>query len=266
MQVWFPCTQAVPDSSIVEVCFPCTDFVFVRRGCGCTVPVCLSCVRDISFVADHVYRRVFYFIDSEKSSSRICFTSRLCVVIAGVWSNSCDSPKLLDDDGIHGEKSMFGPGRTLGRGHVDGDMSVDGFGSHEQNFNRQAITPFFGGELQGGPISLIGNTRSMGHMDDLSMVMSPNGICSVCEKVVSGCHCPHCTVCNQVVHSGCRTHIGMNATVCHRCVGERNRQIESCQRAQTTHRVATNLQQFEMLKSLELFWEFQQPLRSGLWW
>ena len=33
----------------------------------------------------------------------------------------------------------------------------------------------------------------------------------------------------------------MNVAVCHRCVGERNRQIESCQRAQTTHRVATDL-------------------------
>ena len=33
----------------------------------------------------------------------------------------------------------------------------------------------------------------------------------------------------------------MNAVVCHRCIGERNRQIECCQRAQTTHRVATDL-------------------------
>ena len=33
----------------------------------------------------------------------------------------------------------------------------------------------------------------------------------------------------------------MNVAVCHRCVGERHRQIESCQRAQTTHRVATDL-------------------------
>ena len=132
-------------------------------------------------------------------------------------------------------------------------MNVDGFGSQEQNFNSQAINPFFDGELQGGPVSLIGNTRSMGHRDDLSMVMSPNGICRDCEKVVSGFHCHHCTVCNQVVLSDCRTQFGMNVTVCHRCVGERNRQIESCQCAQTTHRVGTDLQQFEMLKSLEMF-------------
>ena len=57
---------------------------------------------------------------------------------------------------------MFGPGRTSGRGHVDGDMNVDGFGSHEQNFNSQAITPFFSGALQGGPISLIGHTKKYG--------------------------------------------------------------------------------------------------------
>ena len=69
----------------------------MRTGCGCTVPVCLSCVRDISFLADHVYRSVFYFIVREKSSRRLCFTSRLRVVLAGVWSNSCDFPKLLDD-------------------------------------------------------------------------------------------------------------------------------------------------------------------------
>ena len=35
--------------------------------------------------------------------------------------------------------------------------------------------------------------------------------------------------------------VSIGSRVGHRCVGERNRQIESCQRAQTTHRVATDL-------------------------
>ena len=34
---------------------------------------------------------------------------------------------------------------------------------------------------------------------------------------------------------------GKDVAVCHRCEGERNRQLECCQRAQTTHRVATDL-------------------------
>ena len=89
--------------------------------------------------------------------------------------------------------------------------------------------------------SLFGNTRRMGHSDDLSMVMSPSSICRVCEYVVSGFHCPQCTVCNYAVHPDRCTQFGMNVAVCHRCVGERHRQIESCQRAQTTHRVATDL-------------------------
>ena len=34
----------------------------------------------------------------------------------------------------------------------------------------------------------------MDHKDDLIMVMSPSGICSVCEHVVSGYHRTQCTV------------------------------------------------------------------------
>ena len=64
------------------------------------------------------------------------------------------------------------------------------------------------GELgSGGPISLIGNTRRVGHKDDLSN-MSTNGICRVCEYVVSGFHYVHCTVCNHVVHPECSTQFG----------------------------------------------------------
>ena len=98
-----------------------------------------------------------------------------------------------------------------------------------------------GGLCFRGTISLIGNTRRMGHRDDLSMVMSPNGICRVCEHAVSGSPCPQCTVCNQVVHPDCCTQFGMDVAERHRCVGERNRQIESCQRAKTTHRIAADL-------------------------
>ena len=49
---------------------------------------------------------------------------------------------------------------------------------NEKSFSSHAITPFQRDGMQGalgssGPISLIGNTRRMGHRDDLSMVMSP---------------------------------------------------------------------------------------------
>ena len=61
--VCFPCTQVLCHySSGVGAFFPCTDLVFVRRGCGCTVLVSLPCVRDVSFISDHVYRSVFNLI------------------------------------------------------------------------------------------------------------------------------------------------------------------------------------------------------------
>ena len=66
----------------------------------------------------------------------------------------------------------------------------------------------------------------------------------------------------------CCTQFGMNVAMCHRCVGEKYRQIESCQRPQTTHRVATDLGRSTIRnaqidgKSLE----FLQPLRSKPWW
>ena len=92
--------------------------------------------------------------------------------------------------GVDEDTGMFGPGRSSGMnlagpgsssgygvdedtgmfgsgfGQIDDDMSNGGLG--------QAITPFRGGEMQGGPspsgpISLFGNTRRMGHGDDLSM-------------------------------------------------------------------------------------------------
>ena len=73
----------------------------------------------------------------------------------------------------------------------------------EQNFNSHAITPFHVEGMQAGlgssgPISLIGNTRRVGHNDDLSIVMGPNGLCRVCEYVASGSRCPQCRVCNRV--------------------------------------------------------------------
>ena len=57
----FPCTHVLCQID-VEVSFPCTDFVFVRRGCGCTVFVSLSCVRDFSLISDRVYRSDFNLI------------------------------------------------------------------------------------------------------------------------------------------------------------------------------------------------------------
>ena len=175
-------------------------------------------------------------------------------VMEGVWSSPFEFPRVLDEEldgdmslmgtggisgyGADGDTRMFGSRRSSGYGFDCGDMTEDGLS--------QAIIPFVGGAMQGGlgsggPISLIGNTRRVGHRDDLSKVMSPNGICRVCEDVVIGFHHVHCTVCNHVVHPDCSTQFGVNAVVCHRCIGERNRQIESCQRAQTTHRVATDL-------------------------
>ena len=144
-----------------------------------------------------------------------CFIPLLRVfVMAGLWSNPSEFPRLPDEEEIGGEMNlvgpggssgygvdedtgmfgpgrssgmnlvgpggspgygvvedtgMFGPGRSSGFGQIDDDMSNDGLG--------QAITPFRGGEMQGGPspsgpISLFGNTRRMGHGDDLSMVMT----------------------------------------------------------------------------------------------
>ena len=100
--------------------------------------------------------------------------------MAGLWSNPCEFSRFPDEEEIGGEMnlvgpggssgygddedtSMFGPGRSSGFGQIDDDMSNDGLG--------QAITPFRGGEMQGGPgpsgpISLFGNTRRMGHSCD----------------------------------------------------------------------------------------------------
>ena len=156
--------------------------------------------------------------------------------------------------GVDGDTHMFGPGRSSGFGHVDGDKNVVGlgrlsgleytgeetnllglhrssqFGSfNEQNFNSHAVTPFHGDGMQGGlgssgPIRLTGSTRRMGHRDDLSMVLSPNGICPVCGYVVSGFRCPQCTVCNRIVHSDCCTQFEMyrhtNAQVCQRLLSQ----------------------------------------------
>ena len=104
-------------------------------------------------------------------------------VTAGLWSNPSEIPRLPDEEEIGGKMNlvgpgglsgygvvedtgMFGPGRSSGFGQIDDDMSNDGLG--------QAITPFRGGEMQGGPspsgpISFFGNTRRMGHGDDLSL-------------------------------------------------------------------------------------------------
>ena len=142
----------------------------------------------------------------------------VCVsVMDGLWSNPFQFPRVPDDEEIDGDTSLIGPGGLFGY-DVHGDMYEDGLG--------QAITPFGGGEVQGelgsgGPISLIGNTRSMGHRDDLTKVMSPNEICRVCEYVARGFHCGQCTVCNHVVHPDCSTQFGMHVMVCHRCIGER---------------------------------------------
>ena len=130
-------------------------------------------------------------------------STMFCVsVMEGVWSSPFEFPTVPDDEELDGDMSlmgtgglsgqsadgdtrMFGSGRSSGYGYDYGDMNEDGL--------NQAITPFAGGAMQGGlgsggPISLIGNTRRVGHRDDLSKVMSPNGICRVCEYVVSGFH------------------------------------------------------------------------------
>ena len=60
---------------------------------------------------------------------------------------------------------MFGSGRSSCYGYDHGDMNEDGLS--------QAITPFVGGAMQGGlgsggPISLFGFARRVGHRDDPS--------------------------------------------------------------------------------------------------
>ena len=127
------------------------------------------------------------------------FSTLCCVsVMEGVWPSPFEFPRVPDDEELDGDMSlmgtgglsgccadgdtrMFGSGRSSGYGFDYGDMNEDGLS--------QAITPFVGGAMQGGlgsggPISSIGNTRRVGHRDDHSKVMSPNGICRVCEYVV----------------------------------------------------------------------------------
>ena len=90
--------------------------------------------------------------------------------------------------------------------------------------------------------SLFGNTRRMGHSDDLSMVMSPSSICRVCEYVVSGFHCPSvhsvqlCSTSRSLyaVWNECRS---VSSSASEKDIDK----IESCQQAQTTHRAATDL-------------------------
>ena len=102
-------------------------------------------------------------------------------VMAGLWSVNfrdfadeeeiCGEMNLVGPGGSSGNgvgeaTSMFGPGRSSSFGQLDEDMNNDGLG--------QAITPFCGREMQGRlspnrPISVIGNTRPMGHSDDLTM-------------------------------------------------------------------------------------------------
>ena len=77
--------------------------------------------------------------------------------------------------------NIVGLGKTSGLGYTGEETNLLGlhrssqFDSfNEQHFNSHAITPFQGDGMQGGlgssgPISLIGNTRRMGHRDDLSM-------------------------------------------------------------------------------------------------
>ena len=135
--------------------------------------------------------------------------------MAGLWSHLDELPLLPEEEESDRDIKVVGPGRSSGLGHTDEEPNLLG--------------------LQ------FGNTRRMGIGENLSVVLSPNGICRVCENVVSVFCFPRCTLCNRVVHPDCCTQFGIEVAVCHRCVGERSRQIESCQRAWTTHRVATDL-------------------------
>ena len=109
------------------------------------------------------------------------------------------------------------------------------------------------------PISLIGNTRRLGRGDDLSMVVSPSGLCRVCEYVVSGFRCPKCSVqpggTSRLLYSVWNGRRSMSSP----CWGEKSR-------PHTELPPIWGDQQFAMLKSLGMISEFQQPRRLRPEW
>ena len=166
---------------------------------------------DFSSVSGHVCRSVFC-IRIRRRNVPLALCHSTSPYVCHGWVVVGEFPRFPDEEEIGGEMnlvgpggicgvgevtSMFGPGRSSSFGQLDEDMNNDGLG--------QVITPYCGGEMQGRlspnrSISLIGNTRRMGHSGDLTMVLTQSSFCRVCEHVVNDFHCPQCTMRMQHIH------------------------------------------------------------------
>ena len=108
-----------------------------------------------------------------------------------LWSNPCQFPRVPGDEEIDGDIITFETGRSFGYGYVHGDVNDDGPG--------HAITPFLGGELQGGlgscgPIILIGNTKTSSTCLHVDMQRGSKMQLHIPEESVHGktsCECIH---------------------------------------------------------------------------
>ena len=145
-------------------------------------------------MSNHVYRSVLNLLVCVKMNLLFCVVSRLHLFhMAGLWSHPDEILLLTEDEESDGVVNVLGPGRSLALGYVDGALNLlgpgrsSGLGTNDgesallglqrssqfgrfgdYNVNSQAITPFQGDVMRGsGPISSVGNTRRMGHLDIL---------------------------------------------------------------------------------------------------
>ena len=97
----------------------------------------------------------------------------------GLWSIPCDVPRIAYDEEAEGDIRTFGTGTLSGYG-VGGDTHMLGPGRFSgDNHDHEDIN--WNGLGSIGPISMSGNTIHEDHCGDLTKVMSPNGICCVCD-------------------------------------------------------------------------------------
>ena len=150
---------------------------------------------DLSYCGSRL--KCFFLSSSDKHVPVALHVFFVFSVMEGGCSSPFEFPRVLDDEELDGDMSligtgglsgygadgdtrMFGSWRSTGCGHDYGDMIEDGLS--------QAITPFVGGAVQG-------------RLGSGGPIMSPSGICRVCEHVVSGFHYVHYT--SNISQAGC---------------------------------------------------------------